>query len=111
MNIVTEFIFALAALLGSVAALLNAVAKFKREAVTKQSAAQINPRRDSIFKHWLFWVGFIVVVNSFVFLFIMVISQPHPATSRDVGLGFFNIVMSAKFVQPNKSPEPTGIAP
>ena len=119
MSIVTEFIFALAALLASVAALLNAAAKFKREAVSKPSAAQTKPKRDSVFKQWIFWFGFMAVLYSFVFLFIMMLSPAHPATSRDVamvamylidtGFGFFNIVMSFKFVQPNKSPEPTAV--
>jgi hypothetical protein len=109
MNYIAPILTSLAALVTSIALLINAFSKLKKEpATTLGKQGKNNP--DNTFANLTFWFGAAAVVSSVGCIFFMILQPIHPATSRDIGfaallvtnvvMGIFDMHIASKLKQP-----------
>ncbi len=109
MNNIVALLYAISALVGSSALLLNAVTKFKSAAAKRRTEAQsLRPALETgveWFTKFMFFVGVVVMVSGTVGLLLLMFSTSHQATSREIGFAAMCItnVITGHLVMANTS--------
>jgi hypothetical protein len=96
MNSAAILIFAIASLVGSLAALVSQTMKLWMAITSNKKAATsqivVEKKRPSLFREPTVWVSLVVILYSEVSLFCMMFFAVHLATSRDVAIVGINVV-------------------
>ena len=109
MNNIVALLYAVSALVGSSALMLNAVTKFRSAAAKRRVEAQrLKPARKTgaeWFRDVMFFVGLVCLVSGTAGLLVMMFSLSHPATSREIGFAAMCItnVITGHLVMANTS--------